>query len=231
MLAQHAADPDSRRLTLSKDDVAFLKGLYASAALYADLWLQVLLDDLAARNMLETTTIVVVSDHGEGLLDHGYFNHRDSLHDAATQVPFIVWRPDAAERGVRQREVTRLLDVSPTILGLAGVGAPDSMQGVDLTPCLDGGDCNTPGTAYSEAVLEMTSVTDGVMRLTVTGAPAHTQAMTTRIKKPAPAYASVWDAGGAPGTEQPMSVLELDPVLLKRLQDGALQARQAGGAE
>ena len=231
MLAQHAADPDSRRLTLSKDDVAFLKGLYASATLYADLWLQVLLDDLAERNMLETTTIVVVSDHGEGLLDHGYFNHRDSLHDAATQVPFIVWRPDASERGVRQREVTRLLDVSPTILGLAGVGAPDSMQGVDLTPCLDGGDCNTPGTAYSEAVLEMTSVTDGVMRLTVTGAPAHTQAMTTRIKKPAPAYASVWDAGGAPGTEQAMSVLELDPVLLQRLQDGALQARQAGGAK
>ena len=103
------------------------------------------------------------------------------------------------------------------------------MQGVDLSGCLDGGACNTPGTAYSEAVLEMVSVTDGVMRMTVSGAPAHTHAMTARIEQPAPAFASVWDAGGPPGTEQPSSVLSLDPVLLKRLQDGALDARRAGG--
>ncbi len=230
-LARHAADPSSKRITLDAEDIAFLKGLYASATLYADLWLQVLLDDLEARNMLDTTTIVVVSDHGEGLLDHGYFNHRDSLHDSATQVPFIVWRPDAAKRGVRQSEVTQLLDVAPTILGLAGEDVPASMQGTDLTGCLDGGDCNTPGTAYSEAVLEMVSVTDGVMRLTVTGAPADSDAMTERIQKPAPAFATLWDAGGAPGTEAPLSLLELDPVLLERLQKGALSARAAGGAQ
>ena len=229
-LARYAAQPGSRRVTLSQDDLAFMKGMYASAALYADLWLQVLLDDLEARNMLETTTIIVVSDHGEGLLDHGYFNHRDSLHDAATQVPFIVWRPGAEQQGVRQREVTRLLDVAPTILGLAGIDAPATMQGTDLTGCLDGGACNTPGTAYSEAVLDMVSVTDGTFRLTVQGAAAHTEAMDARIRKPAPAFASLWDAGGAPGSEKALSVLELDPSLLGRLTKGALDARSAGGA-
>jgi len=227
-LAEHARQPDSKRITLSDTDLQFMKGMYASGVLYADLWLQVLLDDLEARNMLDTTTIVLVSDHGEGLLDHGYFNHRDSLHDAATQVPFIVWRPDS-KKAVRQREVTRLLDVAPTILGLAGIQPPESMQGVDLTGCLDGGTCGTPGTAYSEGVLEQISVTDGTFRLTVTGAPAHTAAMDARIEKPAPAFAHLWDAGGAPGSEKPLSVLELDDTLLQRLTRGALDARSAGG--
>ena len=228
-LARYASQPGARRITLSEDDLAFMKGLYASSALYADLWLQVLLDDLAERNLLETTTLVLVSDHGEGLLDHGYFNHRDSLHDASTQVPFIVWRPGAEAKGVRQREVTRLLDVAPTILGLAGIDPPPTMQGTDLTGCLDGGKCGTPGTAYSEAVLEQVSVTDGTFRLTVEGAAVHTKAMDARIQKPAPAFASLWDAGGAAGSEKPLSLLELDPTIRDRLIRGALDARSAGG--
>lgn len=229
-LEAYAQRPDVERVRLTEADVAFLKGMYASAALYADLWLQVLLDDLEARGMLETTTIVVVSDHGEGLLDHGFFNHRDALHDAATQVPFIVWRPGAEARGVRQREVTRLLDVAPTVLGLAGVEAPPTMQGVDLTGCLDGGACGTPGTAYSEGVLEKVSVTDGTLRLTVTGAPAGSAAMGARIAEPAPAFASLWDAGGAPGTEQALSLLTADATLVERLVAGAAAHRSAGGA-
>lgn len=226
-LAKHALEQGVKKITLSKDDKAFLTGLYDSGVLYADLWLQVVLDDLERLGLTETTTIVVVSDHGEGLLDHGYFNHRDTLHDAATQVPFIVWRPDATTRGVRQREVTRLLDVAPTVLSLAGVDPPPTMQGTNLAPCLDGGPCNTPGTAYSEAILNQVSVTDGALRLTVSGAPAESDGMTARLESPAPAFALLWDAGGKPGTETPLPLLEADPALISRLTDGALDARRA----
>jgi len=228
-LAAHAREQGVARVGLGPEDQAFLKGLYQSSVLYADLWLQVVLDELDALGLTDTTTIVVVSDHGEGLLDHGYFNHRDSLHDAATQVPFIVWRPDAADRGVRQREVTQLLDVAPTVLGMAGVDVPPTMQGTDLSGCLDGGACNTPGIAYSEAVLEMVSVTDGTFRLTVEGAPAASDGIDTRLEAPAPAFAELWDAGGPPGSEAPLSLLELDATILKRLTQGALDARAKGG--
>ena len=229
-LATYARKAGVKRISLSTDDKAFLKGLYQSSVLYADTWLQVVLDELETLGLSETTTIVVVSDHGEGLLDHGYFNHRDSLHDSATQVPFIVWRPDAAERGVRQREVTQLLDVAPTVLGMAGVDIPASMQGTDLSGCLDGGRCHTPGIAYSEAVLEMVSVTDGTFRLTVEGAPAASEGIDTRLRAPAPAFADLYDAGGPPGSEKPLSLLELDAAILKRLTQGALDARAKGGA-
>jgi len=227
-LAAYSRQKDVSRVTLGADDQAFLKGLYASSVLYADLWLQVVLDQIDDLGLTETTTIIVVSDHGEGLLDHGYFNHRDSLHDSATQVPFIVWRPDAEARGVRQREVTQLLDVAPTVLGLAGVDVPETMQGTDLSGCLDGGRCGTPGTAYSEAVLEMVSVTDGTFRLTVTGAPATSDALDRRIEAPAPAFADLYDAGGPPGSETSLSLLELDAAILARLIKGATAARAAG---
>ncbi len=228
-LARYARQPDVPRITLGAEDQAFLKGLYGSAVSYADLWLQVLLDDLDRMGMRETTTLVIVSDHGEGLLDHGFFTHRDNLQDATTQVPFVVWRPDATARGVRQKEVTRLLDVAPTILGLADVEAPATLQGVNLQHCLDGGRCNTPGTAVSEAVLETISVTDGVLRLTVEGAPAHSEAMDRRLDSLHPTFAHVHDASGAPGTEKELALLSVDPTLLQRLVDGAKTARAARG--
>ena len=83
---------------------------------------------------------------------------------------------------MRQREVTQLLDVAPTVLGMAGVDIPASMQGTDLSGCLDGGRCDTPGIAYSEAVLEMVSVTDGTFRLTVEGGSASFATFFARLR-------------------------------------------------
>ena len=51
-----------------------------------------------------------------------------------------------------------------------------------------------------------------------------------RLQAPAPAFAQLYDAGGAPGSEKPLSLLELDAAILTRLTQGALDARAKAGA-
>ena len=76
----------------------------------------------------------------------------------------------------------------------------------------------------------MVSVTDGTFRLTVEGAPAASDGIDHRLQSPAPAFAELWDAGGPPGSETALSLLDLDAAILQRLTQGALDARAKGGS-
>ena len=78
--------------------------------------------------------VVVLSDHGEDLLDHGYFNHRLSLHDENVRVPLMVRGPGVTPG--RVDAPVGLADVLPTLARLAGVDAPAG-PGVDLLGPLD----------------------------------------------------------------------------------------------
>jgi arylsulfatase A-like enzyme len=175
LLPEHASRPESRRVALSLEDRDWINGLYETSAFYADAWIGVLLAELERRGLDDRTAVVVVSDHGEGLMDHGFHTHRGSLHDSVTHVPFLLHLPGEEAREVSS--TVSLLDVAPTLLSWAGVAAPEAMQGRDLTGCATGGDCPEGGVAYSESVRGMVSATDGTHRLVVSGAPAASAGM------------------------------------------------------
>jgi choline-sulfatase len=78
---------------------------------------------LRTRGLYDRAVIVLLSDHGEGLMDHGEQEHGVLLYRESLQVPLIV----KASRAREHREVDTpvgLIDVMPTILELAGVPAP-----------------------------------------------------------------------------------------------------------
>jgi arylsulfatase A-like enzyme/Tfp pilus assembly protein PilF len=83
------------------------------------------------------TAVVVTSDHGEALGDHGESDHGYFLYDATLSVPLIVSAP-----GVQPRVVTeqvRSIDIAPTLLDLAAVPAGEpAFDGESLRPLLDG---------------------------------------------------------------------------------------------
>ena len=85
------------------------------------------------------TAIVVTSDHGEALGDHGEPDHGLFLYDATLRVPLIVAAPGIKARVVGEQ--VRLIDVAPTIAGLAGLGpdSPGEDAGETLRTLLDGG--------------------------------------------------------------------------------------------
>ena len=153
---------------LTPDDIGFLTGLYETAARYADMQLGILLEDLDQRGILETATVVVLSDHGEGLMDHDYFSHRATLRDAEVHVPLLIRPPGGISGGRTVERAVSLVDVAPTLLSMAGLAVPASMEGEDLSSCALGQACPSPGYAISEAALDIVSITDGQRRLLIT---------------------------------------------------------------
>lgn len=78
------------------------------------------------------TVVVVVSDHGESLGEHGEQTHGVQLYDATLRVPLIVRLPGALTAGEVRRDEVTLADVAPTMLALADLAAAPGVDGRDL---------------------------------------------------------------------------------------------------
>jgi arylsulfatase A-like enzyme len=98
----------------------------------ADAALGVLLDGLRAAGRYDEALVVLVSDHGEGLSDHGEPEHGILLYREALHVPLLVKLPRSEHGGTRQAEPAGLRDVVPTLAAALGVPAPRAARGRDL---------------------------------------------------------------------------------------------------
>ena len=83
--------------------------------------------------------IVVTSDHGEMLGDHGYFRKCEP-YEGSANIPFIICGSPAMgfKADLRINQPVCLEDIMPTLLALAGTKSPARVDGVDLTPTLRG---------------------------------------------------------------------------------------------
>ncbi len=85
---------------------------------------------LRETRRFQGTIIGVVSDHGEEFLDHGGWEHGETLYQEQLAVPWVLRVPGQKPGWVRGRVVS-LIDVAPTLLAAAGLPIPDSMGGHD----------------------------------------------------------------------------------------------------
>jgi choline-sulfatase len=90
------------------------------------------LSELKRLGVYDRAAIVLLSDHGEGLGDHGERQHGIFLYREALQVPLLVKLPGGAERGKRVTVPVELVDVVPTLLGIAGVERPKDLAGSSI---------------------------------------------------------------------------------------------------
>ncbi len=102
----------------------------------------------------ENTIVVVTSDHGEGLGDHGISHHAGSLYNSEIRVPLVIAGPGVTPG--RKQQAVGLVDLAPTLLDLAGFVAPGmpQMDGLSVAPELRGEreDKLGLGEAYSQMV-------------------------------------------------------------------------------
>lgn len=115
-------------------EMACVTALYASNIRYLDDVLGGFLGRLRLAGRLENTVVVVTSDHGENLGEHGLFTHmRNALFEQVTHVPLIVWAPGTLPPA-RVASPVSLVDVMPTFLDLAGLARkmPPKLHGTDL---------------------------------------------------------------------------------------------------
>jgi arylsulfatase A-like enzyme len=115
-----------------------MRDLYAAEVTMTDRWLGVLTARLRELGLDGDTVIMLASDHGYLLGEHGWTGKIASiLHPALIHVPLIVFDP----RHPRRRTSAYLAqthDIGPTVLSLANVRRPEGMDGVDLSPLLRG---------------------------------------------------------------------------------------------
>jgi arylsulfatase A-like enzyme/Tfp pilus assembly protein PilF len=108
-------------------------------------------EDLRSRGELENTLVVVTSDHGEGLGEHGERTHGMFAYETTLRVPLIVsWEGVLSPRRVASR--VRLLDVAPTLLALAGLDPLPASHGISLVPLLEGSEDTAGDESYFEAL-------------------------------------------------------------------------------
>jgi choline-sulfatase len=123
---------------------------YAGEVAYADAQVARLLADLRERGILDDAVVILLSDHGEGLGEHGERTHGHLLHEATLAVPLILKAPGVTAGAVVE-QVVRTTDLLPTILALLGLPPAEDIDGRDLGPLWAGSDEGPPA-SYAESM-------------------------------------------------------------------------------
>jgi len=93
-----------------------------------------LLAALEKSGTLDNTVVVLTSDHGYFYGEHGLSEERRLAYEEAIRIPFLVRYPPSVRAGTTPREMVLSVDAAPTLLELAGLTPPASIQGRSLVP-------------------------------------------------------------------------------------------------
>jgi len=121
-----------------RERAAYWKARYAAGVRTFDRRITGFLEDLGESGLLDRSYLILTSDHGEELYEHGGWGHGESLHEHQLRVPLLVRPPGGVPAPRRVGDTVRLLDLMPTILSIARAEVPAALQGADLSPLLRG---------------------------------------------------------------------------------------------
>ena len=124
---------------------------YDGEIAYADAALGAFVTNLRRSNALDHTLVIIASDHGESLGEHGERTHGLFAYDATLRVPLVMWAPPQLRPGLF-RDTMRLVDVAPTILDLLGAAPLTSIDGRSVRPFAGGGQPFDRPASYFEAL-------------------------------------------------------------------------------
>jgi len=105
---------------LSEQDKKNLVSLYDNQIAAADRSVGALISALESRGLLPDTLVLLTSDHGEELWDHGNYEHGHSLYEEVLRVPLIMAGPGVPAMKLRSR--VRHVDILPTIMAAVEAG-------------------------------------------------------------------------------------------------------------
>jgi len=146
---------------LTPAELKHMRALYAGEVTMVDRWVGMLLRKVEELGLLDTTAIIFTTDHGFYLGEHGLTGKVVMLYEEVTHIPLMVRLP-GMRSGFRCGEIVQPADVLPTILELAKVEAPESVQGRSFKPLLEGKREGRPFAVSSYAIIHapVEAVTD-----------------------------------------------------------------------
>jgi choline-sulfatase len=124
---------------------------YDGEIAYADEIVGGLIASLKRRGLYDEAVVLLLSDHGEGLGDHGEQEHGLFLYRDTIRVPLIIKLPKQARAGRRVAAPVQHIDLVPTILDILGLPPQPALHGRPLRPLFTGGGIAEQG-LYAEAL-------------------------------------------------------------------------------
>jgi len=139
-LAKHPIDPSTEagkkraewRKRIDSDDGVRrnMQGYYA-ATHGLDVCIGRIMKAVEQAGIADDTIFVFSSDHGDMLGSHR-MSHKQEPFEESISIPFIVRYPRRIPRGITTDALLSPVDIMPTLLGLADVSCPDSVEGLNL---------------------------------------------------------------------------------------------------
>jgi arylsulfatase A-like enzyme len=109
---------------------ATIQDRYDAEIAYVDQYVAEILKTLDRLRLSDKTAVVVFSDHGESLGEHGVHFHGNALYEEQLRVPMIIAVP-----GIKPRQIetpVALMDLAPTLVELVGAMPPEEFRGRSL---------------------------------------------------------------------------------------------------
>jgi arylsulfatase A-like enzyme/Tfp pilus assembly protein PilF len=148
----------------------FARNPYAGEIAYTDHCIGQVIAKLRKLDLYDSTLIIVTTDHGEMLGEHGEPEHAYFIYESAVKAA-LVFRVPGQSREIRIKSPAGLIDIVPTVCSLLGIQPPAAVGGMDLSGCFGGRELSSGRELYCES-----------MQATVYGANALLGIVTDRFK-------------------------------------------------
>ncbi len=117
-------------------DFEYIHATYSEGVRHVDFELKKIFDALKQKRLFDKSIIIITSDHGEGLYDHGRWAHSD-LYDHTIRVPLFIKLPHGKLANTKRDSLAQSIDLTPTILDLLGFREDaKGMEGKSLVPVI-----------------------------------------------------------------------------------------------
>ena len=124
------------RFLLTPQEKEYVNDLYDSGVFYADSYIGKLLNVMEKLDLMKTTTLIILSDHGEDLWDHSISPaHGATLYEDQLRVPLIIY-DKTLPSSLKIDAPVQLIDIMPTLLAQNGIPIPPNLQGGNLLPLI-----------------------------------------------------------------------------------------------
>jgi arylsulfatase A-like enzyme len=130
--------PHYERVAESPDEIAEIRANYAALVAMCDEYFGKLIDYLDSHDMWKDACLVLSTDHGFLLAEHGWWGKcRMPYYEEVSHIPLMIHHPDHADQaGARRSKLTQTMDLMPTFLDLYELPIPEEVRGYSVLPVL-----------------------------------------------------------------------------------------------
>jgi arylsulfatase A-like enzyme/Flp pilus assembly protein TadD len=128
----HLFDPHQPYIPPPPFNNIFKDNLYDGEIAFVDHSLASLFNYLKLNNLENNTLIIITSDHGEGLGEHGENTHGYFAYNSTLHIPLILYNPIIFKKHLKINTFVSHIDIFPTICDILNIPKPKHLQGKSL---------------------------------------------------------------------------------------------------